>query len=359
MAMPQTSNNPESPYRPSRAVRVGKITIGGGAPVTIQTMWKKPLAAVDDALLAEIAVLRASGCDLLRFAVPTLREAELLGELRSRVDLPLVADVHFDYRIALECLKRGVPKLRINPGNIGPAWKVREVLTAAKGAGAAVRVGINAGSLKPALRREPDEVRAMLASAEEELELLEKFAFRDAVFSFKSSSVHTTVAVNRAFRKERDYPLHVGVTEAGPLVSGLVKNAAALYALLSEGIGDTVRVSLSDEPGREVEAGREILRAAGLTSRGVNIVSCPTCGRAEFPVRDFCERLAPRLASLDKDVTIAVMGCPVNGPGEAAHADLGITGAGGRALIFKKGGIIRRELIEGALEAFLEELARL
>ncbi|MBN2352197.1 MAG: flavodoxin-dependent (E)-4-hydroxy-3-methylbut-2-enyl-diphosphate synthase [Spirochaetales bacterium] len=357
--MPRPLNKPELKYPPSRAVRVKNVTIGGGSPVTVQTMWKKPLEAIDDALLAGIGALRAAGCDILRFAAPTLREAELLGELQSRLDFPLVADVHFDHRIALECLRRGVPKLRINPGNIGPAWKVREVLEAAKGAGAAVRVGVNAGSLRPALRREPDTVKAMLASAEEELDLLEKFAFSDTVFSFKSSSVETTVAVNRAFRKSHDHPLHVGVTEAGPLVPGLVKNSAALYALLSEGIGDTVRVSLSDEPRIEVEAGREILRAAGLSKRGVNLVSCPACGRSEFPVREFCERLAPRLAAFGKDVTVAVMGCPVNGPGEAAHADLGITGAGDRALIFKKGAIIRRELIEGALEAFLEELEKL
>jgi (E)-4-hydroxy-3-methylbut-2-enyl-diphosphate synthase len=357
--MPQTLSNSRSTYPPSRAVKVKNLMIGGGFPVTVQTMWKKPLAAVDDALLSEIEALRRAGCDILRFAVPGLREAELLGALQALTDLPLVADVHFDHRIALECLKRGVAKLRINPGNIGPAWKVREVLEAATGAGAAVRVGVNAGSLPPKLRREPDRVRAMLASAEAELELLERFDFKDAVFSFKSSSVEETVAVNRAFRKEHDYPLHVGVTEAGPLVPGLVRNAAALYALLSEGIGDTARVSLSAEPFREVEAGREILRAAGLSRRGVNLVSCPTCGRTEFPVREFCERLAPVVAGLDKEATLAVMGCPVNGPGEAAHADLGITGAGGRALIFKKGEIIRRELIEGAFEAFLEELAKL
>jgi (E)-4-hydroxy-3-methylbut-2-enyl-diphosphate synthase len=236
---------------------------------------------------------------------------------------------------------------------------VKEVLAAAKDKGAAIRVGVNAGSLRPALRREQDTVKAMLASAEEELDLLTQFDFYNVVFSFKSSSVETTIAVNRAFRQKFDYPLHVGVTEAGPLVPGLVKNAAAVYTLLAEGIGDTVRVSLSDEPLHEVEAGREIVRAAGRGSKGVNLVSCPTCGRTEFPVREFYEKLSGELALINKDITIAIMGCPVNGPGEAAHADLGITGSGGRALIFKKGGIIRRELIQDAPQAFLEELKKL
>ncbi len=333
--------------------------IGGGFPVTVQTMWKAPLKAVNTGMVEEVARLKRAGCHLLRFAVPTLREAELLGELQKRVDLPLVADIHFDHRIALECVRRGVAKLRINPGNIGPAWKVREVLAAAGDAGVPVRVGVNSGSLPHALRTRTDTVEAMLDSAAEELELLERFSFHNAVFSFKSSDVAVTIEVNRRFRQGYDYPLHLGVTEAGPLVPGVVKNTAALYTLLRDGVGDTLRVSLSADPADEVAAGREILRAAGRTKDGINIVSCPTCGRAEFPVREFYTRIASVLEELDGPVTVAVMGCPVNGPGEARHADLGITGAGGRALIFKKGEIIRRELIEDAEKAFVEELRKL
>jgi (E)-4-hydroxy-3-methylbut-2-enyl-diphosphate synthase len=343
----------------SRAVKIKDLVIGGGFPVTVQTMWKAPLSVIDRDLLERIALLRRAGCDILRFAVPTLREAELLGDLQQRVSLPLAADIHFDHRIALECLRRGIAKLRINPGNIGPAWKVREVLSAARDAGAPIRVGVNAGSLPQRLRAETDTVRAMLDSAAEELDLLERFGFHEVVFSFKSSDVAVTLEVNRRFRKHSDYPLHIGVTEAGPLVPGLVKNAAALYTLLSEGIGDTLRVSLSADPMEEIAAGREILRTASRTKAGVTIVSCPTCGRTEFPVREFYEKIAPELESLDKAVTVALMGCPVNGLGEARHADLGITGAGGRALIFKKGEIIRRELIQDAEKAFLEELRQL
>jgi (E)-4-hydroxy-3-methylbut-2-enyl-diphosphate synthase len=222
-----------------------------------------------------------------------------------------------------------------------------------------LRIGVNAGSLPPSLRDDKDPVRAMLESAEIELEFLRKFQFEDAVFSFKSSDVATTIEVNRAFRKQYDYPLHLGVTEAGPLIPGIVKNTAALFTLLGEGIGETIRVSLSSDPWDEITAGREILRTAGLVRKGVNIISCPTCARSAFPVREFYERIADELENLQKDVTIAIMGCPVNGPGEARHADLGITGAGKQALIFKKGSILRRELIEDACDAFIEELHKL
>jgi (E)-4-hydroxy-3-methylbut-2-enyl-diphosphate synthase len=357
--MPNTATPTTASQPRSRAVKVKDLFIGGGFPVTVQTMWKAPLRAVDEAFVAGVERLARSGCDILRFAVPDPAVAGLLGELRKRVSLPLVADIHFDHRLALACLKAGIDKLRINPGNIGPEHKVREVLCAARDAGVPIRVGVNAGSLPQKLRGEPDPVKAMLACAEEELGLLEKFGFRDAVFSFKSSDVRATIEVNRLFRNRYDYPLHIGVTEAGPLVPGLVKNAAALYTLLSAGIGDTLRVSLSADPADEIAAGREILRITGLSARGVNIVSCPTCGRTEFPVREFYARIAPELAGIDRPVTIAVMGCPVNGPGEARHADLGITGSGGQALIFKHGEIIRRELIENAVTAFIEELHRL
>ncbi|RPJ05238.1 MAG: flavodoxin-dependent (E)-4-hydroxy-3-methylbut-2-enyl-diphosphate synthase [Spirochaetaceae bacterium] len=343
----------------ARAVKVKNLMIGGGFPVTVQTMWKKPLEPVSDALLAEINALVVAGCDILRFAVPVIEDAALLGDLQARIDMPLVADIHFDYKIALECMKRGVAKIRINPGNIGDEARVAEVIKAAVDTGTPLRIGVNAGSLPATLRDEPDTVKAMLASAELELELLDRHGFKNAVFSFKSSDVSTTIEVNRRFREKYDHPLHLGVTEAGPLVPGIVKNTAALYTLLKEGTGDTIRVSLSADPLQEVLAGREILRTAGLSKKGLNLISCPTCGRTTFPVRDFYEKVQARLASLDLDICVAIMGCNVNGPGEARHADLGITGAGKYALIFKKGREIRRELIENAVPAFLEELEKL
>ncbi|MBN1524519.1 MAG: flavodoxin-dependent (E)-4-hydroxy-3-methylbut-2-enyl-diphosphate synthase [Spirochaetales bacterium] len=345
--------------RNTRAVKVKKIMIGGGFPVTVQTMWKKPLEKIGKTLLKEIRELADAGCDIIRFAVPTIEEAALLGELQAETEMPLVADIHFDYRIALECMRQGVAKIRINPGNIGDENRVQEVIQAARDTATPLRIGVNAGSLPAGLRDEKDIVAAMLKSAEIELELLEKYGFRNVVFSFKSSDVATTINVNRRFREQHDYPLHLGVTEAGPRIPGIVKNTAALYTLLSEGIGETIRVSLSADPLDEVIAGREILRACGRTVKGVNLISCPTCGRTTFPVRDFYEKVSARLNALEKNISIAIMGCHVNGPGEARHADLGITGAGKYALIFKKGEIIRRELIENAYTAFIEELDRI
>ncbi|HEQ70884.1 MAG TPA: flavodoxin-dependent (E)-4-hydroxy-3-methylbut-2-enyl-diphosphate synthase [Spirochaetia bacterium] len=347
-------------YSPSRTVKVGTVVIGGDAPVTVQTMWKTPLAGTNpQEIITGIQRLQKAGCALLRFAVPSLEEARLLIELQKRSPLPLVADVHFDHRIALACITGGIPKIRINPGNIGGADKAGEVIRAAKEFGVALRIGVNAGSLPRLLRNDKNTVKAMLMAAEEERNILERYGFYDAVFSFKSSDVETTIRVNRLFRERYDYPLHLGVTEAGPLIPGIVRNTAALYTLLTEGIGETLRVSLSSDPLDEVATGREILKTSGRPVGGVTVISCPTCGRSSFPVRDFYERVKQELDSIEKEVTVAIMGCPVNGPGEARHADLGITGAGKQAVIFKKGKVLRRELIENAFEAFVKELRNL
>ncbi len=347
------------------SVKAKGLIIGGGFPVSIQTMWKEPLASQAlEAAAARIRGLAGLGCDVLRFAVPDLDAAETLGRLAAMVELPLVADIHFDWRIALRCLDFPIAKIRINPGNIGARWKVEEVARKAADKGVPIRIGVNGGSLPQDLREHVDSgsllrAEALVEAALREVEAFEAIGFRAIVVSMKASSVEETLEVNRRFARERDYPLHLGVTEAGPLVPGVVRNTAALVPLLKEGIGDTIRVSLSDSMESEIVAGREILAAAGLGRTGVTLVSCPRCARAGFDTHAFTARWAPRLYALATRVTIAVMGCVVNGPGEARHADLGITGAGDKVVIFRKGKIARTIRREDADIVFEEELRAL
>jgi (E)-4-hydroxy-3-methylbut-2-enyl-diphosphate synthase len=347
----------------TRTVKVGDVMIGGDWPVSIQTMWKDPLprpesAAMDDAL-RRIEGLSAIGCDILRFAVPDLDAAEALGWLAGRSAVPLVADIHFDWRIALRCMDFPVAKIRINPGNIGERWKTAEVVAKAKDKGIPIRIGVNAGSLPADLRDASDRVAAIVEAAEREAAAFEELGFRDVVVSMKASDVGTTVEVNRRFAARHDYPLHLGVTEAGPLISGVARNAAALTPLLREGIGSTIRVSLSERMESEIQAGREILACAGRARGGVYVVSCPRCGRASFDTHAFVARWSERLYALKADATVAIMGCVVNGPGEARHADLGITGAGDKVIIFRKGQIARTIRPEEADTVFEEEISAL
>jgi (E)-4-hydroxy-3-methylbut-2-enyl-diphosphate synthase len=326
-------------------------------------MWKQPLAVAGTAheleqTLAGIRSLEEIGCELLRFSVPDLQSADILGGLASRIDLPLVADIHFDHRLALRCLDFPIAKIRINPGNIGRADKVEEVVRKARDKGVALRVGVNAGSLPKTLRREQNTARAMVQAAEEELSVLEKLGFQSVIFSLKAADVQTTVRANLLFSERYDYPLHIGVTEAGPLVQGTVKSTLALSRLLESGVGDTVRVSLSDTPQNEIIAACSILQYLGLRDFGPEVVSCPTCGRTAFDVTGFLEKVQPYIRRIHKKLTLAIMGCPVNGPGEAKRADLGITGSENQVVIFKKGKIIRRESADHAIEAFKEELEK-
>ena len=348
--------------RSTRAVKVGKAIVGGGFPASVQTMWKEPLAAGPEAragALRRIEGLAALGCDILRFAVPDLAAAEILGELARESPLPLVADIHFDWRIALRCLDFPVAKIRINPGNIGARVRVEEVAAKARDRGASIRIGVNGGSLPADLRDRPDRAAAIVEAAERELAVFDELGFRDVIVSMKASEVAATIEVNRLFAARHDVPLHVGVTDAGPLVQGVVRNAAALVPLLAEGIGETLRVSLSDSMENEVVAAREILACAGRGREGVNLISCPRCARASFDTHAFGARWAGRLYALGKRATVAIMGCAVNGPGEARHADIGITGAGDYVLIFIKGEIARRASIADADGAFAEELEKL
>ena len=362
----------------SRILQIGgfnhvkAVLIGGGHPVVIQTMWKDRLSfdnlrgKAGKALICRIMSLEAMGCGLLRFAVPAPEDADVLGELAAQISLPICADIHFDYKIALRCLDFPIAKIRINPGNIGGKEKVREVLGKAADKGIPIRIGVNAGSLPAPQRSLRDDIsrgksvaELLVEAAMRELAIFDEFGFKHFLVSMKASSIADTIQANRLFRNSSDVPLHIGVTEAGPLISGSVRNTAALLPLLAEGIGDTIRVSLSDTMENEVIAAREILNAAG--DKAV-IVSCPRCGRNSFDTIAFAERWKTRLYSLRKDCTVAIMGCAVNGPGEAKHADLGITGAGNSIIIFRKGKIvktIRSANDEDVDRIFEEELGKL
>lgn len=370
------------PVPRTRIIKIGgfdhveSVLVGGAYPVVVQTMWKDRLERADlegasgQAIVSRIEKLRNLGCGILRFAVPNLEAAEILGELARRVIMPLVADIHFDYKIALRCLDFPIAKIRINPGNIGTLDKVKAVASKAGEKGIPLRIGINAGSLPQDLRIRVEKKtlsrsEALVQAAERELEIFESLHFRNVLLSMKASSIADTIQANRLLASKTDVPLHLGVTEAGPLIPGIVRNAVALHALLSEGIGSTIRVSLSDTMENEVLAGREILGAVsdstgkGREGQGIILVSCPRCGRNSFDTHEFTERWRDTLYTLKKDVTIAVMGCPVNGPGEAKHADLGITGAGDRVLIFRHGTIVRTVDRDQADEAFRQELEKL
>ena len=327
---------------PKNTVKLGDILIGGGNRVTVQTMWKKSLEHFDDGDLSTIKELEACGCDILRFSVPNLKSASVLKEIKNSISVPLVADIHFDYKIALRCISDSIDKIRINPGNIGDEWKVKEVLSAASDEGIPIRIGINSGSLDQRFSEIEDKAEAMIRSAEHEIDILEKYQFKNALFSLKSSNADATVHANRTFYEKYSYPLHLGVTEAGPLTAGLVKSSIALAGLLKDGIGDTIRVSLTDSPMQEVIAGREILRACGLQNEGVEIISCPRCGRATFDTHAFISSVYEDLYKIRKNIKVAVMGCLVNGPGEAADADIAITGSGKKLVIFKHGKIYRK-----------------
>lgn len=339
--------------------------MGADWPVSIQTMWKRPLPSfsgdndpVLKAILTEIARLKEIGCDILRFAVPDESSADALGVIASGSPIPIVGDIHFDWRLALRCMDYPIAKIRINPGNIGARWKTAEVVAKARDKGLALRIGVNAGSLPSDLRDVEDSAAACIEAAEREIGVFEDLKFSDIVVSMKLNEPASVERANRLFAAKFDYPLHLGVTEAGPLISGIARNTSALVPLLKDGIGATIRVSLSDSMESEVIAAREIIGCAGLRKAGVRIVACPRCGRASFDTHAFLARWTDRLYAVKVPLEIAVMGCVVNGPGESRHADIGITGAGDSVLIFIKGEVARQVPLAEADEAFAEELDR-
>lgn len=357
----------------TRVVSIGgkgitkKILIGGENPVTIQTMWKESITdlTIDknklESVLNRIKTLNDIGCDIIRFAVPDMESAKSLNLLSTKTEMPLVADIHFDYKLALECTKANIAKIRINPGNIGSFEKVKAVVDACKEKNIAIRIGVNSGSLPKDLVEKVNSKtlsrsQALVEAALRECEVFEKLNFKNYVVSMKASTVDETIEANELFSNRVDVPLHIGVTEAGPLIIGVVKSTMALTALLKNKIGSTIRISLSDSPENEVITGREILHQCGLKENGVSIISCPRCGRLGFDVHSFVERWQNELLKIEKNLTIAVMGCVVNGPGEGKHADLGITGCGNKAIIFKKGEIIHTIDMNDADNYFRKEL---
>lgn len=330
--------------RKAREVRIGGIVIGGDNPVAVQSMLNAPAADVEGNV-RQAQALEAAGCQIVRVSVPTLEDVRLVGMLKGAIHVPVVADIHYDYKIALACVQAGVDKIRLNPGNIGGKERVAAVAAACKERGVPIRIGVNGGSLEDDLLESfgGPTAEALTESALRHVALLEEEGFYEIVVSLKSSNVPTMVQAYRLLAARCDYPLHLGVTEAGTYTAGLVKNALGIGALLLEGVGDTLRVSLTAPPAREVEAGYEILRAAGHTVLRPEIISCPTCGRTNIPVEEIAEEVGRRVATLpiSKPITIAVMGCVVNGIGEGREADIGIAGGKDSAVLFVKGERVR------------------
>ena len=341
----------------SKRIFAGNVAIGGGAPVTVQSMCN---TKTEDAAatVRQIHVLEAAGCEIVRVTVPTMEAAAALSTIREQIHIPLVADIHFDYRLAVEAAARGADKIRINPGNIGDGEKVRAVVEACKAHQVPIRIGVNGGSLEKPLLKKYGRVtpEALVESALGHIRLLEKYDFTDICVSVKSSDVPLNVKAYRLLRETVDYPLHLGVTEAGTPSMGIIKSAVGIGALLCDGIGDTIRVSLTADPVEEVYAAKRILHACGLRKSGVNLISCPTCGRTSYNMIPLVEELERRLESCEKKLTVAVMGCVVNGPGEARAADIGVAGGNGEGLLFRHGEIIRKVPQEKLLDALMDEI---
>ena len=325
----------------SRQIHVGSVAVGGGAPVSIQSMTNTPTHDVE-ATLGQIRALAAAGCDIVRVAVPDMAAAKAIGALKAGSPLPLVADIHFDYRLALEAAAQGIDKIRINPGNIGSPDRVKAVADACRARGIPIRIGVNGGSLEKELLAKfgGPTPEALVESALGHARLLEQFGFRDICISLKSSNVPTTMRAYQLMAARYDYPLHLGVTEAGTPELGILKSAAGIGGLLALGIGDTFRVTLTADPVEEIAAARQILKAIGLRREGPELIACPTCGRTQIDLIPMARQVEELLKGVDKPITVAVMGCAVNGPGEASHADVGIAGGKGEGVLFQRGRIV-------------------
>ena len=341
----------------TKRVKIGNVTIGGGAPVAIQSMTNTKTEDVA-ATVAQIRELTAAGCEIIRCAVPTMEAAKALSEIKKQITIPLVADIHFDYRLAIAAMENGADKIRINPGNIGSMDRVREVAETAKKYGVPIRVGVNSGSLERNLVEKYGGVTAegIVESALDKVAMLEQFDFHDIVISIKSSDVLMCVKAHELISEKTDYPLHVGITEAGTVRSGNIKSALGLGMILSQGIGDTIRVSLTAAPVEEIVTAKLILRTLGLRKGGIEVVSCPTCGRTKIDLIGLAEQVETMVAGYDLPIKVAVMGCAVNGPGEAKEADLGIAGGNGEGLVFRKGEIVRKVPESELLSALREEI---
>ena len=345
--------------RTSKQVMVGRVPLGGGAPVTVQSMLNVPSTDIPGSV-AQAKRLEAAGCQILRAAIPDMAAVALIPALKEAVSIPLVADIHFDYKLALESVAAGVDKVRINPGNIGEDSRVRAVAKACREKGVPIRVGVNSGSVEKHILAKfgGPTPEALVESALCHVSLLEKFDFTDIVVSLKASSVDSTIRAYQLMAQRCNYPLHLGVTEAGTARMGLIKSAIGIGSLLQQGIGDTLRVSLTADPVEEIAAGKDILKALGMGT-GPRLVSCPTCGRTRIDLIGLAGRVEEALRGCEKDIAVAVMGCAVNGPGEAREADIGVAGGVGEGLLFKKGQILRKVPEDQLLPALLEEIEKL
>ena len=341
----------------TKVIRIGNCRIGGGNPVAIQSMTNTKTEDVD-ATVSQILALERAGCDIIRCAVPTMEAAEALKEIKKQIHIPLVADIHFDYRLAIAAIENGADKIRINPGNIGSEDRVRAVVEKAKEYNVPIRVGVNSGSLEKELVEKYGGVTAegIVESALDKVHMIERMGYENLVVSIKSSDVMMCVKAHELIAKECPYPLHVGITESGTLMSGNIKSSVGLGIILHEGIGDTIRVSLTGDPLEEIKSAKLILKTLGLRTGGIEVVSCPTCGRTRIDLISLANQVETMVAEFPLDIKVAVMGCVVNGPGEAKEADIGIAGGSGEGLLIKKGEIIRKVKEEELLDALRDEL---
>lgn len=346
--------------RKTRKIMIGGVPVGGDSPVTVQSMTNTRTADVE-ATVSQIRALEAAGCEIIRVAVPDMDSARAVGKIKASIGIPIITDIHFDYRLALASLEEGADCLRLNPGNIGSVERVREVVKAASERKVPIRIGVNAGSLEKDILAKYGHptAEALVESAMRHINILEDMDYREIKVSIKASSVKLTVDAYRLLAKKVDYPFHIGITEAGTIFGGTIKSSVGLGILLSEGIGDTLRVSLTGDPVDEVRVGWEILKSLGLRKRGINIISCPTCGRIKLDSIKIATEVEKKLSHIKEPVNVAIMGCVVNGPGEAVESDVGIAGGDGVGLIYVKGNAIKKVKEEEIVEALLEEVEKL
>lgn len=346
--------------RVSRKIVAGGLEIGGNANISVQSMLNRPAADIE-ANVKQALELEKAGCDIIRTAVPNIEAVDLIYALKEKLEIPVVADIHFDYKIAIECANAGVDKIRINPGNIGDESHVKAVADTCRSKGIPIRIGVNSGSVEKGVLEKYGHptAQALSDSAMYHVSLLEKYDFNDIVISIKSSDVQTMIDAYEITSERCDYPLHLGVTEAGTERMGLIKSSIGIGSLLAKGIGDTIRVSLTADPIQEISAGIDILKSLGLRKGGIQFVSCPTCGRTQVNLIELANKAQEALVGVNKDIKVAIMGCAVNGPGEAREADIGIAGGHNCGLIFKKGEIVKRVPEEDLLEELLKEIEKI
>ncbi|MEQ6358603.1 flavodoxin-dependent (E)-4-hydroxy-3-methylbut-2-enyl-diphosphate synthase [Thermoanaerobacter thermohydrosulfuricus] len=344
----------------TREVKIGNKKIGGNNPILVQSMTNTDTHDIEKTI-EQIKRLEAEGCDIIRVAVPDMEAAEAIKEIKKNINIPLVADIHFDYRLAIKSIENGADKIRINPGNIGREENIKKVVEIAKEKGIPIRIGVNSGSLEKEILHKYKGVtaEAVVESALKNVLILEKLGFYDIVISLKTTNVPLTIEAYKLASSKVDYPLHVGITEAGTIEAGTIKSAIGIGTLLYLGIGDTIRVSLTGDPVHEVRVGRQILRSLGLLKEGVEVISCPTCGRTKIDLIRLAEEVEKRTRNIKKPLKVAVMGCAVNGPGEAKEADIGIAGGDGEGVIFKKGKVYKKVKEEELVEELMKEIEKL